>query len=149
MKEYRFSEKNAQSSIKSQTFWLIAMSFITAISSFILVNSLIGLGIINDSLVLKVSISALLVAIVVMLVIKKATKALMQHIYRITPTGIEIAPPSGQSIIIDFDKIDAQKMVKRGLFIKSQNQKIIIPKWLDGYDEISGLILERLKSVTH
>lgn len=71
MKEYRFSEKNAQSSIKSQTFWLIAMSFITAISSFILVNSLIGLGIINDSLVLKVSISALLVAIVVMLVIKK------------------------------------------------------------------------------
>jgi hypothetical protein len=59
----------------------------------------------------------------------------MQNIYRITDTGIERTTPSGKSLSIDFDKIDLCKSMKKGLFVKAQNQKILIPSGLDNCNE--------------
>lgn len=76
---------------------------------------------------------------------KVGTKTLMQNTYHITETGIERTTPAGKTISIDFDKIDLYKSLKKGFFIKSRNQKILIPIGLDSYDEITNLILDKVK----
>jgi hypothetical protein len=147
MKEYRFSEESAKKTIKSQAISRIPMILIAFLGGFYIANSQNGGTIFGDSLVLilTVSFSAVAAAIGLLVGIKNGTKTLMQNVYRITETGIERNTPSGQSVKIDFDKIDLHKTLKKGLFIKAQNQKILIPTGLDSYDEISKLILEKIK----
>lgn len=147
MKEYRFSEENAKKTIKSQTISRIPMILIAVIGGFYIANFQNGGAIFGDSivLILTLSISAVAVTIGLLIGIKNGTKTLMQNIYRITDTGIERTTPSGKSVNIDFDKIDLHKSMKKGLFIKAQNQKILIPSGLDDYNDISNLVLEKVK----
>ena len=147
MKEYRFSAENAKKTIKSQTISRIPMILIAAIGGFYIANFQTGGAIFSDSLVLTLtlSISAVAVTIGFLIGIKTGTKTLMQNIYRISETGIERTTSSGKSVSIDFDKIDLHKSMKKGLFIKAQNQKILIPSGLDNYNDISNLILEKVK----
>jgi hypothetical protein len=147
MKEYRFSEENAKKTIKSQTISRIPMILIAVLGGLYIANSQNGGAIFENSLVLilTLSLSAVAVTIGLLIGIKNGAKTLMQNTYRISENGIERATPSGKSVNIDFDKIDLHKSLKKGLFIKAQNQKILIPAGLDGYDEITNLILEKVK----
>jgi hypothetical protein len=147
MKEYRFSEENAKKTIKTQTISRVPIMLIAVLGGLYIANSQNGGGIFGNSLVLilTLSISSIAVTIGLLIGIKNGTKTLMQNIYRISETGIERATPSGKSVNIDFDEIDLHKSMKKGLFIKAKNQKILIPAGLDSFSEISNLILEKVK----
>lgn len=147
MKEYRFSEENAKKMIKSQTISRIPMILIAVLGGLYIANSQNGGAIFGDSLVLIPTLSICAVAVTIGLVIgfKNGTKTLMQNIYRISDKGIERTTPSGKSVSMDFDKIDLHKSMKKGLFIKAQNQKILIPSGLDKYNDISNSVLEKVK----
>ncbi len=147
MKEYRFSEENAKKIIKSQTISRIPMILIAVIGGFYIANYQSGGTIFSDSLVLILTLLFSLVAVTIGLLIgiKNGTKTLMQNIYRISEAGIERTTPSGKIVSIAFDKIDLHKSMKKGLFIKAQNQKILIPSGLDNYNDISNLIVEKVK----
>ena len=147
MKEYRFSEESAKKTIKSRTISRIPIILIAGFGGFYIANHQSKGMVFGNSfvLILTLSIGAIAVALGLLLGIKNGTKTLMKNIYRITETGIERTTPSGKSLKIDFDKIDLHKSMKKGLLIKGQNQQILIPAGLDGYDEISDLILNKVK----
>ncbi len=147
MQEYRFSEENAKKTIKSQMILKIPIILVALLGGFFIANSQNGGMIFGNFLVLTfvIIISGIAVSIGLIFGIKNGTKMLMQNNYKLTEIGIERTTPSGKIVNIYFDKVDNYKSFKKGLFIKAKNQKILIPAGLDKFDELSELILERLK----
>ncbi|WP_196890177.1 hypothetical protein [Aureivirga sp. CE67] len=147
MKEYRFSEENAKKMMKTRTISRIPTILIAIVFGLYIAN-LRGQGeVFGNSLVLVLTLSISLVALSIGIFIgmKKGAEALKHNVYRISDTGIERKTSIGKSINIDFDKVESYKSMKKGLLIKTKNQKILIPTELDNYTDLSSLILEKVK----
>jgi hypothetical protein len=145
MNEFTFSEETAKKTMRSQAISRLPLIFIAGIAGIYLAT------IQNEefprlTLVLAITLPILAIAgyIGIRMGIKSGTKSLMKNIYRLTGNGIEWLTPSGRTVIIEYDKIDIYRTITKGLLIKSKNKKILIPREIDNYNEISGLIREKV-----
>lgn|SRR5690554_6138956 len=147
MKEYRFSDSNAEKTVKSQMITSTPIFLIGIGGGFYIANNQYDGILFNNPLILVLTIIICIVAVVTGLIIgyKNNKKSLMKNVYRITENGIERKTPSDKTVIINFNQIKEQKTLKSGLLIKSTNHEILIPSRLDNYNEITAIINENLR----
>lgn len=146
MKEFTFSEATAKKTMRSQAISRLPMIVIAVIAGIYLAT-MQNQDFPLITLVLAITLPILAIAgyIGISMGIKSGTKSLMKNTYRLTGNGIEWLTPSGKTVIIEYDKIDLYKTITKGLLIKSKNKKILIPREIDNFSEISGLINDKVK----
>jgi hypothetical protein len=144
MKEFRISEETAKKTMKSRVVSQIPMFIFAGAAGVYLAITQNEGPVPHLTLILAITIPVLTIAgyIGMRMGIKSGVKSLMKNIYRLTENEIEWHTPSGKTVIIDYDKIDHFKTQTRGLLIKSKNKRILIPRELDNFNEITGLIRE-------
>lgn len=145
MKEYRFTEETAKKTINSR------LSFF---APFLIGGSIVGICIANYvttgsifGSLFTLLIVILVLAIATMIGINRSKKSMMKTVYRLSDTGIEVITSDTESVSIDFDKIKSHKIIKIGLYINGQKSQIFIPVDLDGYEEITNTILEKINKI--
>lgn len=147
MKEYRFSEEQAKKVMKSRLVSRSPMILIAILGGLYIANTRNGAVTFENPLVLILTIATSFIALGIGLFIgiKNGTKTLIKHSYRISDKGIEWTNPTGRLVSIDFNEVDMHRALKRGLFIRAKKQSVLIPSGLDQYDELSALILKKMK----
>jgi hypothetical protein len=147
MKRYTFSEENARKLMKSQTIARLPLIAIAIFGGLYISNYRSGGSTFGNPIVLSFTllICAIAVSIGLIFGIKNGTKNLMQNVYQFTDDSIKRHTPSGKSISINFNEVTDHKLSKAGFLIKSKNQKMLIPSSLDEYDELSGILLSKIK----
>lgn len=147
MKEFRFSEAQAKKTMISQTVSRIPLMLIAGGTGIYIANHNNNGGITDNLAVLLPVIAIGIVAMSVGLFIgvKNGTKTLLANVYRLSDESIERIGPNGNSTIINLSDIKTHKSIKKGLFLKDQNSKILIPVGIEGFENISGTILATLK----
>jgi hypothetical protein len=147
MKAYTYTEERAKKIIKSQALSRIPMIIIALSGGFYIANIQSDGHLFDDKSVLLIagSIAVMASFLGFIIGIKKGVKALMLNKYIISDAYIDRYTPSGDFIRLEFSKIDKHQVIKKGLLLKASTKKILIPSGLDNYDEISKVILDKLK----
>ncbi|MCK9255143.1 MAG: hypothetical protein M0Q45_04490 [Bacteroidales bacterium] len=145
MKEYRFTEETAKKTMNSGLRFFAPFLIGGSIVGICIANFTTKGSIFGSLLVFLIIILVLVIA--TMIGINRSKKSLMKAVYRLSDTGIEVITSDTESVSIDFDKIKSHKIIKRGLYINGQKSQIFIPVDLDGYDEITNTILEKINKI--
>lgn len=147
MKEYTFKEETAKNVMKKQAVSRTPMFVIAFIGGFYIANLRSDGETFSNKWVLIISVITVFIAgaIGLFLGIKSGAKTLVKNKFILTDTYIERHTPSGKIVRIEFTEIVKHQVFKSGLLIKSLSDKILIPAGLDEFDELSSLILKKIK----
>lgn len=147
MKEYRFSEGNAIKAGKSIVYSRIPI-FIMALAASIFLADWNQNGRISGNmqmLLIIVPVMIVIVTIGIYIGYKALKKNLLSSAYRVSESAIEYDAPSEKTIKINFEEVTKYRESKQGLLIRSAKKRIFIFSGVDGYEELSVLIISRLK----
>ncbi|MDD4575663.1 MAG: hypothetical protein PHI36_04455 [Bacteroidales bacterium] len=147
MIEYTFKEETAKNVIKKQAISRIPMFVIAFIAGLYISNLRSDGDAFSNKWVLIISIIGIFVAGALgwLMGIKNGTKALLKNKFILTDNYIERFTPSGKIVRIEFAENVKHQVLKSGLLIKSSSDKILIPAVLDEFDELSSLVMEKIK----
>lgn len=74
--------------------------------------------------------------------VKRGVGNALLETYTITDTYIEKKSATGNKTIIELNQISKHQSSKFGLLIRDGNKRMIIPSFLNNYDELSAMILK-------
>ena len=147
MTTYTYSDERATQLMQKQGVARLPFQILIIGIGFFIANSTTKGQIFKDGVVL--GISMILVSIVLYIgfrySMKTGKRILMQNKYTLTNKGLERQTPAGETIKIDFNNVTEHTVLRYGLLLKTANEQIVIPANLDQYEELSNLVLAKLK----
>jgi hypothetical protein len=148
MIEYSFSKTNARKISQIQVFKRLPFLVIAGFLSLYLVNYDSGGTLFRDSLILFLAAALLMASLLatgLFLGIEFRVKNLLKEKYILSDAFIEKRTISGNYIKIDLSNIEFFIEKNNGFLIRSNDDEILIPRALDGYQELKTKIIEKLR----
>ncbi|KAB2807343.1 hypothetical protein [Phaeocystidibacter luteus] len=141
MKVFKFSQESAKKAAEAEMRSRLPLILTSGFAGFILALRQPEMQRMNTAVLAIIAFSLFgVLAFSIWLGLKRRAKALLKHVYKVDETSIESISASAQSVKMDLDKIESAEVGKKGLTLKSNSQKMLIPKHLDGFEELSNMI---------
>lgn len=146
MIEYSFSKINARKITRKRVIRRLPVFIIAVFVGFYFANIDSDGMLIQDSLTLFISalVIAILLAVGLGYGIELRVKRLLKEKYILSETFIEKKTFPDKSIKIPLDNVEFFQKNK-GLLLMSNDDEILIPEELDGYQELKTNILEKIR----
>ena len=143
-KQFTFSPEGAKKMMNAQYVARLPLMIIA-----VFVGGYIGIGENSHDLLVYPLLLVMLVILVggslflgYKLGMKRGIKNALLETFTITETSVERKSATGNKTNIEFSQITKHQTSKFGLLIQSGRKRLLIPSFIDGYDELSALILK-------
>lgn len=138
MKEYKFSETTAKKIVRAKSAGWLPIIITAFFGGFLLINFL------NDNQLVKTPVLLIGCVIVLLLAIflgwrkgvQNGVRALLREKYVVKEMAIEKIGQKGDAINIKWFEVSNFQETDKGLEIEEGDRKLLIPKQLEGYNEV-------------
>ena len=145
-KQFTFSPEGAKKMMNAQYVARLPLMVIA-----VFVGGYIGIGENSEDLVRYPIVIIMLVVLIggslflgYKLGMKRGIKNALLETFTITETTIERKSATGNKTNIELSQISKHQTSKFGLLIQAGKKRLLIPSYIDGYDELSALILKHV-----